>query len=199
MAIPTNREQHKDWCLRQLGHPVININVDDDQVDDCVDASLQYFQDFHFDGVERWYLKHQLTETDIQNQYIPITDNIIGSDVTAENLRLYGMALEIAQNSRVERNIVKNIINTAAQQAWGIAVYDGFKNGKITNNKIEKVSAGSGAFVGMGFWLPRQTWKTLHLCRKSSKEKPATQYHYWPLRPDKAYRGASRVQKIPTW
>ena len=78
MAIPTNREQHKDWCLRQLGHPVININVDDDQVDDCVDASLQYFQDFHFDGVERWYLKHQLTSEDIQNGYIPVTENIIG-------------------------------------------------------------------------------------------------------------------------
>jgi len=44
MAIPTTREQHKDWCLRQLGHPVININVDDDQVDDCVDSALQYYQ-----------------------------------------------------------------------------------------------------------------------------------------------------------
>ena len=69
MAIPSNRDQHKDWCLRQLGHPVININVDDDQVDDCVDASLQYFQDFHFDGVERWYLKHELTSDDMTNQY----------------------------------------------------------------------------------------------------------------------------------
>jgi len=78
MAIPSNRDQHKDWCLRQLGHPVININVDDDQVDDCVDASLQYFQDFHFDGVERWYLKHEITSEDIANQYIPITENIIG-------------------------------------------------------------------------------------------------------------------------
>lgn len=78
MAIPTNREQHKDWCLRQLGHPVININVDDDQVDDCVDAALQYFQDFHFDGVERWYLKHELTSENIANGYIPITENIIG-------------------------------------------------------------------------------------------------------------------------
>lgn len=78
MSIPTNREQHKDWCLRQLGHPVININVDDDQVDDCVDSALQYFQDFHFDGVERWYLKHELTNQDIENRYIPITENIIG-------------------------------------------------------------------------------------------------------------------------
>jgi hypothetical protein len=78
MAIPTTRQQHIDWCLRQLGHPVLEINVDDDQVDDAVDAALQYFQDFHFDAVERWYLKHQVTAEDKTNQYIPITDNIIG-------------------------------------------------------------------------------------------------------------------------
>jgi hypothetical protein len=78
MAIPTTRDQHKDWCLRQLGFPVLDINVDDDQVDDAVDQAIQYFQDFHFDAVERWYLKHQLTETDKANKYIPITDNIIG-------------------------------------------------------------------------------------------------------------------------
>jgi hypothetical protein len=78
MAIPSSREQLKDWCLRQLGHPVIEINVDDDQVDDRVDEALQYFQQFHYDGVERWYLKHQVTSQNITNKYIPITENIIG-------------------------------------------------------------------------------------------------------------------------
>lgn len=78
MAIPATREQHKDWCLRQLGFPVLDINVDDEQVEDAVDQALQYYQDFHFDAVERWYLKHQLTETDKTNKYIPISDNIIG-------------------------------------------------------------------------------------------------------------------------
>ena len=78
MPIPTTREQMKDWCLRQLGHPVLEINVDDDQVDDAVINALQYFQDFHHDGVERWYLKHQITADDKTNQYIPITENIIG-------------------------------------------------------------------------------------------------------------------------
>ena len=78
MAIPSSREQLKDWCLRQLGHPVIEINVDDDQVDDRVDEALQYFQQFHYDGVERWYLKHQVTNQNISDKYIPITENIIG-------------------------------------------------------------------------------------------------------------------------
>lgn len=78
MSVPSSREQLKDWCLRQLGFPVVEINVDDDQVDDRVDEALQYFQQFHFDGVERWYLKHQVTQQNKTNQYIPISDNIIG-------------------------------------------------------------------------------------------------------------------------
>jgi hypothetical protein len=78
MTIPATRDDHKDWCLRQLGAPVIQINVDDDQVDDCVDLSLQYFQQFHFDGTERYYMKYLLTQTDITNNWIPIPDNIIG-------------------------------------------------------------------------------------------------------------------------
>ena len=78
MAIPASREQLKDWCLRQLGHPVIEINVDDDQVEDRIDEAFQYFRDFHYDGVERTYVKHQITESNIQNKYIPVTDSIIG-------------------------------------------------------------------------------------------------------------------------
>jgi len=78
MAVPASREQLKDWCLRQLGHPVIEINVDDDQVDDRIDEAFQYFQDFHFDGVERWYLKHQITQENKTNGWIPISENIIG-------------------------------------------------------------------------------------------------------------------------
>jgi hypothetical protein len=78
MAMPANREQFKDWCLRELGFPVIEINVDDDQVEDRIDQAFQYFQQFHFDAVERWYMKHQITETDKNNGYVPIPDNIIG-------------------------------------------------------------------------------------------------------------------------
>jgi hypothetical protein len=76
--IPATREQFKDWCLRQLGHPVININVDDDQVDDCVDQALEYWHDFHFDGVERVYLKHELTQQNKDDGYIPVANTVIG-------------------------------------------------------------------------------------------------------------------------
>ena len=52
MATPTTREQHKQYCLRSLGSPVIDINVDDEQLEDRIDESLQYFRDYHYDGTE---------------------------------------------------------------------------------------------------------------------------------------------------
>ena len=78
MAIPASREQLKDWCLRELGFPVIEINVDDDQVEDRIDQAFQYYQQFHYDGVERYYMKYQITQDDKDNKYVPIPDTIIG-------------------------------------------------------------------------------------------------------------------------
>jgi hypothetical protein len=65
MAKPSTRQQLIDYCLRRLGAPVLEINVDDDQIDDLVDDALQYFNERHFDGVERMYLKYQITQEDI--------------------------------------------------------------------------------------------------------------------------------------
>jgi hypothetical protein len=67
MAKPSTRQQLIDYCLRQLGEPVLEINVDDDQIDDLVDDAIQYFQERHFDGVERMYLKHKISQTDIDD------------------------------------------------------------------------------------------------------------------------------------
>lgn len=65
MAKPASRQELIDYCLRRLGAPVLEINVDDDQIDDLVDDALQYFNERHFDGVERMYLKYQITQDDI--------------------------------------------------------------------------------------------------------------------------------------
>jgi len=65
MAQPASRQELIDYCLRRLGAPVLEINVDDDQIDDLVDDALQYFNERHFDGVERMYLKYQITQDDI--------------------------------------------------------------------------------------------------------------------------------------
>ena len=67
MAKPSSRQELIDYCLRQLGEPVLEINVDDDQIEDLVDDAIQYFQERHFDGVERMYLKHQISQADIDS------------------------------------------------------------------------------------------------------------------------------------
>jgi len=77
--IPKDREEFKENCLRRLGKPVVEINVDDDQVDDRIDEALAYFWDYHFDGSEKVYYKHLLTPDDVENRYIVLPDNIIGA------------------------------------------------------------------------------------------------------------------------
>ena len=64
MAEPSTRETLKQYALRNLGKPVIDINVDDDQLEDRLDEALQYFAQYHYDGVERCYLKYKFTEAD---------------------------------------------------------------------------------------------------------------------------------------
>lgn len=65
MAKPSTRQELVDYCLRQLGAPVLEINVADEQVDDLVDDTIQYFNERHYDGVEKMYLKYKITQDDI--------------------------------------------------------------------------------------------------------------------------------------
>ena len=65
MAIPTSKSTFKSYCLRNLGFGVIDINVSDDQADDRIDEALQYFAQYHYDGIEKMYLKYKVTQTDI--------------------------------------------------------------------------------------------------------------------------------------
>ena len=77
MATATSRQSHIDWCLRSLGDPVIEINVDDDQLEDRVDESLEYYREYHSDAIFRTFLKHEVTATDVSNEFIDIPDNIV--------------------------------------------------------------------------------------------------------------------------
>ena len=79
MAQPATRKEFREYCLRKLGKPVIEINVDIDQVEDRIDEALSYYWDYHFDGTERLFLKHQITQDDIDNGYIDVPENVIGA------------------------------------------------------------------------------------------------------------------------
>jgi len=77
MAKSTNRKQFKEHCLRRLGWPVIDINVDDDQIEDRIDDALSFWHDYHFDGTEKMYMKHRMTAEDINRRWIYCPDAVL--------------------------------------------------------------------------------------------------------------------------
>jgi len=115
MAQPASRTELRDYCLRQLGFPVLEINVDDDQIEDSIDDALQYYRERHYDGIERMYLKHQFTDADItrftsenetvstaapdaatwenRKNYLEIPDHVIGIS------KVYGISSNFVRNN----------------------------------------------------------------------------------------------------
>jgi hypothetical protein len=84
MAKPTSKATLKEYCLRKLGKPVLEVNVSDDQIDDAIDYTLQKFNEFHFDGVERVYLKHQFTQAEIDAAKSNTTVGTVGGFTYSE-------------------------------------------------------------------------------------------------------------------
>lgn len=73
-----SRQELAEYCLRTLGAPVLNIEVADEQLSDAIENSIQFFQEYHPDGTTRDYVKHQITQTDKDNGWIPVDENIMG-------------------------------------------------------------------------------------------------------------------------
>ena len=104
MAAPNSKATLKEYCLRRLGKPVIEINIDDDQMDDRIDEALMFYQDYHFDGTQDMWLKHVVTDTDKTNEYITVSNDYIGivdifdiGDSTSTN-NLFNVRYQIALN-----------------------------------------------------------------------------------------------------
>ena len=77
MAKPNSRQTLIDDSLRALGAPVIEINVDEDQLEDRVDEALQFYQEYHSDSIVRNYRKHLVTSDDVTNGYVEVPDSMI--------------------------------------------------------------------------------------------------------------------------
>ena len=103
MATPSTRETLKQYCLRNLGKPVIDINVDDDQVEDRIDEALQYFAQYHVDGVERMYLKYLVTADDITRMTTDASESVTKNSVTTTYKR--------ADNFLVVPSTVVSVVN----------------------------------------------------------------------------------------
>ena len=76
MANPSSRQGLIDYCKRRLGDPVIEVNVDEDQLEDRVDEALQYFREYHSDATYRGYMQHLVTADDVTNKYITISSSV---------------------------------------------------------------------------------------------------------------------------
>lgn len=127
MAVPTTRTEFKEYCLRKLGKPVIEINVDDDQVEDRVDEALRYYWDYHFDGSDKIYYRHQVTATDIANRYITLPENIIGTvrvfpigDPSIRSDDLFNIRYQIALNDLYSLTSVSMVPYFMAMQHLGV-------------------------------------------------------------------------------
>lgn len=103
--VPANRQQFKEYCLRQLGSPVIDIEVDNDQIEDRIDEALTFFREYHYSGTERTFLKHEITATDVKNRYIEVNDTVFAinrvfglSDTLLSGSNLFNVQYEITLN-----------------------------------------------------------------------------------------------------
>ena len=94
MAQPASRSDFKNYCLRQLGAPVLEINVADEQIDDIIDDALQYFHERHFDGVMRTYLKYQVTQDDIDRGKGPGQSGVTGITTTTATSTIDGATMQ---------------------------------------------------------------------------------------------------------
>ena len=107
MAKPASKTELKQYCLRQLGAPVLEINVADEQIDDLMDDALQYFQERHFDGVERMYLKYKISQADIDRGKAGVSDTGVGivtTTATSTNVPGYG---EVTSNWYESSNFIQ--------------------------------------------------------------------------------------------
>ena len=122
MSRPATRQQLIDYCLRELGHPVVEINVDDDQVSDRIDEALQFYQDYHYDGVERMYLSTKVTAT-----------RITINTSTAQNFQL-GETI-VGQTSGARAQIVQEL-SSPMVSSYGTTVLAAYIQGTFSSSEV---------------------------------------------------------------
>ena len=125
MAKPNSRATLVSYCKRALGHPVIEINVDDDQVDDRVDEGLQFYQEYHADAVEKVYLKHLVTPTDQTNGYISIPElvtNVVRvfplRDVNNSSISMFDAKYQMHLNDMFSLGYMGSLLEYELSQQW---------------------------------------------------------------------------------
>jgi len=106
MAAPNSKTTLIDFCLRSLGAPVIEINVDDDQVDDRIDEALQFYQHYHADGIEKMFLKHKVTNSELIFQAVTTGTFVEGEIVTGGTSGAKAIVKKVPTTSTLRYNVL---------------------------------------------------------------------------------------------
>ena len=145
MSQPASRSDLKEYALRRLGKPVLEINVDDDQIDDLIDDALQMFNERHYNGSERMFLKHKFTASDVGRFKGLDEEELLGTATGA-----------ILTVKIVEEGTSGYTTGTAAPYTGGNGTNSTFditaKDGKIT--EVEVNAAGTNYVVGDELLFP---------------------------------------------
>ena len=108
MAKPNSRSTFLDYCLRALGAPVIEINVDDDQADDRIDEALQFYQAYHMDAIEKIYLKHKVTNSQLIFQAVTTGTFVEGETITGGTSGAKAVVKSVPTNSTLRYNVLSD-------------------------------------------------------------------------------------------
>lgn len=141
MAKPNSRTTFIDYCLRQLGAPVIEINVDDDQVDDRVDEALQFYQHYHADAIEKVYLKHKITNSELTLSASDAGNFTVGEIITggtsgASAIIVSATGTKITYNSLVDFSKVFTTETITGTDSSATATIASIVKGDIENGYI---------------------------------------------------------------
>ena len=117
----SGRQQLVDYCLRRLGAPVIEINVDGSQIEDRLDDALQLFSEYHFDGVERVFLKYQMTQEDIDNGYIMMKST--NSGFRSEDRNISASEAGVAESVPME-DLITSVVRVFQLRNTSIGMFD---------------------------------------------------------------------------
>jgi len=112
MAVST-REELKQYALRALGAPVIEVNVDDDQLEDRLDEAVEYWRLYHYEGIEKVYLKQSIRASELNlttavTANFSIGENVVGLTSGAKAL----VVRETGRESSGTKLLVKNVTGT---------------------------------------------------------------------------------------
>ena len=105
MAKPSTRQELIDYSLRKLGAPVLEVNVADEQIDDLVDDTIQFFNERHFDGVERMYLKYKITQDDIDRGKGPSDPGVSGITTTVLSTKTAKPLISCCQSNAIPKQL----------------------------------------------------------------------------------------------